>query len=66
MRALRSPRNDVFDGVAGFLGAEHFDEAVHGRIFAAVARLISTGSNANPVTLEHVFDGDAALQTLGG
>jgi hypothetical protein len=58
--------NRAFGRVTGFLGPEHFREAVHGRIFAAVAQLISTGSNANPVTLKNAFDADTALQQLGG
>jgi replicative DNA helicase len=58
--------NDAFDGVAGFLRAEDFGQAVHRRIYAAAARLISAGANANPVTLKNEFDADAALQQLGG
>jgi RecA-family ATPase len=58
--------NDAFDGVAGFLCAEDFGQAVHRRIYAAAARLISAGANANPVTLKNEFDADAALQQLGG
>jgi RecA-family ATPase len=58
--------NRAFDRVVGFLRSEHFGEGVHGRIFAAATRLISTGSNANPVTLKNVFDADTALQPVGG
>jgi replicative DNA helicase len=45
-------RNDAFHRVAGFLSPEHFGNAVHSRIFAAAAHLISTGAAANPVTLD--------------
>jgi RecA-family ATPase len=59
-------RNDVFDRVAGFLCPEHFGNAVHGRIFAAAACLIGTGTVANPVTLKNLFDQDGALTEIGG
>jgi RecA-family ATPase len=59
-------RNDVFHRVAGFLCPDDFGNAVHGRIFAATARLISAGIEANPVTLKNLFDQDGALVDIGG
>src|ERR671927_1056026 len=52
--------------VAEFLLPEHFANAVHGRIYAAISRLIERGQIANPVTLKNLFDQDGALQEIGG
>jgi replicative DNA helicase len=56
----------AYDRVAEFLRPEHFADPVHGRIFAASARLIESGRPANPVTLKNLFDQDAALADIGG
>src|SRR5579872_1296384 len=58
--------NNVYNKVADFLRPEHFVEAVHGRIFTAVTRLIERGQLANAVTLKNQFDQDAALAERGG
>jgi hypothetical protein len=58
--------NRKYRGVAGFLRTEHFGNAVHGRIFAAMERLICNGTTANPVTLKNLFDQDGALTQIGG
>src|SRR5215831_4453115 len=52
--------------VAEFLLQEHFGNAVHGRIYAAISRLIERGQIANPVTLKNLFDQDGALAEIGG
>ena len=58
--------NAAYGRVAEFLMAEHFGNAVHGRIFAAIGKLIERGQNANPVTLKNLFDQDGALADIGG
>ncbi len=58
--------NAAFHRVAEFLLPEHFAEGVHGRIFAAIGKLIERGQIANPVTLKNLFDQDGALQEIGG
>ena len=58
--------NTAYHRVAEFLLAEHFANAVHGRIYAAIARLIERGQIANPVTLKSLFDQDGALAEIGG
>jgi replicative DNA helicase len=58
--------NVAYARVSEFLDAEHFGNAVHGRIFAAVAKLIERGQIANPVTLKNLFDQDGALAEIGG
>ncbi|MBV9150230.1 MAG: replicative DNA helicase [Alphaproteobacteria bacterium] len=58
--------NAAHSRVAEFLLAEHFGNAVHGRIYAAISRLIERGQIANPITLKNLFDQDGALQEIGG
>ncbi len=58
--------NVAYSRVAEFLEASHFGNAVHGRIFAAIGKLIERGQIANPVTLKNLFDQDGALAEIGG
>jgi replicative DNA helicase len=58
--------NAAYERVSGFLLKDHFAEPVHGRIFAAIGKLIERGQIANPVTLKTLFDQDGALQEIGG
>ncbi|HEX3862010.1 MAG TPA: replicative DNA helicase [Stellaceae bacterium] len=58
--------NTAHGRVAEFLAAEHFSNAVHGRIFAAIGKLIERGQIANPITLKNLFDQDGALAEIGG
>ncbi len=60
-------RNNLAHGrVSDFLEPEHFANAVHGRIYAAIGKLIERGQIANPVTLKNLFDQDGALAEIGG
>jgi replicative DNA helicase len=58
--------NAAYHRVSDFLLPEHFAEGVHGRIFAAIAKLTERGQIANPVTLKSLFDQDGALAEIGG
>jgi replicative DNA helicase len=58
--------NTSYFRVSEFLQAEHFGNAVHGRIFAAIGKLIERGQIANPVTMKNLFDQDGALTEIGG
>src|ERR1700761_2188225 len=58
--------NAAYGRVSEFLAAEHFGHAVHGRIFAAIAKLIERGQIANALTLKNLFDQDGALIEIGG
>jgi len=58
--------NAAYLRVSEFLQAEHFGNAVHGRLFAAIGKLIERGQIANPVTLKNLFDQDGALTEIGG
>jgi hypothetical protein len=53
--------NLVFDKVNEFLRPEHFADALHGRIYEAVGKLIESGQIANVLTLKNLFDQDPAL-----
>jgi replicative DNA helicase len=58
--------NAAYGRVTEFLSAEHFGNAVHGRIYAAIGKLLERGQIANPITLKNLFDQDAALIEIGG
>jgi len=58
--------NTAFERVGELVKPEHFGNAMHGRIFEAVAKLIERGQEASPVTLKGVFAADEALKMIGG
>lgn len=58
--------NAAYGRVAEFLAPEHFGNAVHGRIFAAIGKVTERGQIANAVTLKNLFDQDGALAEIGG
>ena len=58
--------NRAYERVSEFLRPEHFADPIHGRIFAACARLIERGQIADGTTLKHVFDTDPDFAEIGG
>ncbi|MCD1619203.1 replicative DNA helicase [Salipiger marinus] len=58
--------NDVYDRVAAILGAQHFYDPVHARIFEIAAARISKNNLASPVTLKAFMEEDEGLKELGG
>jgi replicative DNA helicase len=58
--------NRAFERVGDFLRAEHFYEPVHGRIYAALEKLVEQGQIGSPLTLKHYFEKDEALAAVGG
>jgi replicative DNA helicase len=58
--------NTAYGRVSEFLLPAHFANAVHGRIYTAIGKLIERGQIANAVTLKQLFDQDAALAEIGG
>jgi replicative DNA helicase len=58
--------NEAYHRVSEFMRPEHFYEPVHGRIFAAMVRLIEGGRLADHLTLKVAFDEDEALRELDG
>jgi RecA-family ATPase len=64
--AILINNNVAYVRVADFLAPEHFSNPVHGRIYAAIGKLIERGRVADPVMLKNLFDQDGALTEIGG
>ncbi len=58
--------NGAFDRVSDFLRPDHFADAIHGRIFAAIARRVGSGLIADAVTLKAEFEHSGVLGEVGG
>ena len=58
--------NKAYEKVGEFLKPEHFYDPVHSRIFETIHTLIQRGDIADPVTLKPYFEGDPALESVGG
>ena len=58
--------NDVYDRVAAIIGAQHFYDPVHARIYEVAAARIAKNNLASPVTKKAFFEGDSGLEELGG
>ena len=58
--------NRAIERVAEYLRAEHFADAIHGRIYDACRTVIERGQVANPTTLRHVLEADPAFAEVGG
>ena len=58
--------NNAYDRVSDFLRAEHFADPMHGRIYAAMGKMIERGQIADIVTLQNLFEQDGTLAEVGG
>ena len=58
--------NRAYERVSDFLIPEHFVDAVHGRIFQAIARRVEAGQLADAVTLKAEFEHSGVLDEVGG
>jgi replicative DNA helicase len=58
--------NAAFERVDEIITAAHFYEPFHGRLFAAIARLIRANQLAEPILLEQEFVTDPGYRELGG
>jgi len=58
--------NRVIEELPVQLGAAHFFEPVHARIFDRVVQLLDRKAVVTPVTLRPYFESDEALKALGG
>ncbi|MBB4659196.1 replicative DNA helicase [Parvularcula dongshanensis] len=58
--------NEVFYRVSGFLKPEHFYDPVHGVIYGAMEKLISSGRLASPVMLNTYLQEEPAFTEVGG
>ena len=58
--------NDIYDRVAAIIGAKHFYDPVHARIYDIAAQRIAKNNLASPVTLKAFMEDDEGLKELGG
>ncbi|PVA11704.1 replicative DNA helicase [Pelagivirga sediminicola] len=58
--------NDVYDRIASIIGAQHFYDPVHARIYETAAARIAKNNLASPVTLKAFLEEDEGLKELGG
>jgi replicative DNA helicase len=58
--------NKAFDYVAGFLRPDHFADAAHAQIYAAIQRRLDGGRLADAVTLRGEFAQNGLLDDAGG
>ena len=58
--------NKAYERVSEFLAPEHFADALHGRIYQAIARRVEAGQLADAVTLKAEFEHSGILEEVGG
>lgn len=58
--------NKAYERVSDFLRPEHFADAIHSLIYAAIARRIDAGHLADVVTLRSEFENNGTLDDAGG
>jgi len=58
--------NDVYDRVGSIVGAKHFYDPVHAKIYEIAVSRIAKNQLATPVTLKPFLEDDAGLNELGG
>ncbi len=58
--------NDIYDRVASIIGAQHFYDPVHARIYEVASARIAKNNLASPVTLKAFMEEDEGLKELGG
>ena len=58
--------NDTYDRIAAIIGAQHFYDPVHARIFEIASARITKNNLASPVTLKAFMEEDEGLKELGG
>ncbi|MEM6747283.1 MAG: replicative DNA helicase [Pseudomonadota bacterium] len=58
--------NEVFYKINGFLKADHFYDPLHGLIYSACEKLISSGRLASPVMLNTYLTDEEAFTEAGG
>ncbi len=58
--------NEALEKVQEFLKADHFANAVNGKIYASICTLCDRGQVADPITLRDYFATDTELSEAGG
>ena len=56
----------AYERVAGFLRSDHFENAVHGRVYDAIGELIGEGAKPDPLLVTNKIGDDPVLVVLGG
>lgn len=64
--AMLLQRNRAYEVVEEWLHSDHFADALYGRIYAAIGRLIDKGSEATAVTVKPLLAQDDELKQAGG
>ncbi|QUT04828.1 hypothetical protein KFK14_17580 [Sphingobium phenoxybenzoativorans] len=58
--------NKFYDGVAARLRAEHFSEAIFGRVYSEIGNILATGVEANAISVSRALSSEPAFAELGG
>ena len=58
--------NNLLENILDYLRAEHFSDAAHGKIFAAITYFSDRGKIADPITLKDYFANEETLESVGG
>jgi replicative DNA helicase len=58
--------NKAYERVSDFLLPSHFADAIHARVFTAIARRVEAGQLADAVTLKGEFEHSGVLEEVGG
>jgi replicative DNA helicase len=58
--------NVAYHRVAEFLKGEHFSNALHGKLFDSISRLIEKGQVVSVITLKTYLENDEAMKEAGG
>jgi replicative DNA helicase len=58
--------NAAYHRVSGFLRGEHFANALHGKLYDSISRLIEKGQLVSVITLKTYLEQDEAMREAGG
>ena len=58
--------NDIYDEISPLVDTNKFFDPIHSKIYETIAKLISKGLLANPITLKNHFENNEGLKELGG
>src|SRR5882724_2977304 len=58
--------NAAYHRISEFLKGEHFANALHGKLYDALARLVEKGQVVSVITLKTYLEQDEAMKEAGG
>src|SRR5579862_3777144 len=58
--------NAAYHRISDFLRGEHFANALHGKLYDSIARLIEKGQLVSVITLKTYLEQDEAMKEAGG